>query len=233
MTECNITSHPGHNAERQHGHTAKNRDCSTNEEHEQAANVPRPADIPDEPLVDDPRNIWVVKYGMTHHADLYTSRQLTALATLSNLVTEARPRIRVDTSDSQYADAVSTYLALAASKAAVFHCTQARWRPDADKTAPGFGRQAIPMVWDFAEVSPFAGAGGDWLGIVQGCAGVLDRIPAVGKANASQLDAAKIDGDGLLATDPPYYDNVAYANLSDFFYVWLRRTLGTIFPELM
>jgi putative DNA methylase len=204
-------------------------------EHEKAADVPRPDDVPDEQLIDDPRNIWVVKYGMTVHADLYTNRQLTLLTTFNDLVQEVREQILAEGNEVGYAEAVTTYLALVASKAAAFHCTQARWRPDANKSAPGFGRQAIPMVWDFAEVAPFANAGGDLMGIVKGCAEVIRRLPASpGIANVSQNDASRREYHGALAaTDPPYYDNVAYANLSDFFYVWLRRSLGKSYPALM
>jgi putative DNA methylase len=204
-----------------------------NTDHEKAADVPRPDDVPSEELAIDPRNLWCVNYGLSHFADLFTNRQLTTLTTLTALAREAKLRIIADATDDPYADAIVTYLALCASKAAVFHCTQSRWRPNESKTAPGFGRQALPMVWDFAETNPFAGAGGDWLGIVEGSAKALDGLPARSSGHVSQRQAVSGYTDlALVATDPPYYDNISYANLADFFYVWLRRTLHEIYPEL-
>src|SRR5699024_1955772 len=98
----------------------------------------------------------------------------------------------------------------------------ARWRSDADKTAPAFGRQAIPMVWDFAEAQPFAGAGGDWGGVVDGIAKVLVSLDSKVSGSTSQGDAAsQTYSQWLISTDPPYYDNIGYSDLSDFFYVWL------------
>jgi putative DNA methylase len=202
-------------------------------DHEKAAEVSRPEDVPEEELAIDPRNLWCVNYGLSRFADLYTNRQLTTLTTFTDLVREAKLRILADTTNEQYADAIVTYLALCASKAAVFHCTQSRWRPNEAKTAPGFGRQALPMVWDFAETNPFAGAGGDWLGIAEGASKAIEGLPARAIGHAAQRQA--VDGytqRALVATDPPYYDNISYANLADFFYVWLRRTLHRTYPEL-
>ncbi|GAA1311852.1 hypothetical protein Psi02_72110 [Planotetraspora silvatica] len=220
------------------------------DEHEQVAKVERPNDVPDGELPDQALGFRVQGYGMTEWADLFTNRQLVMLTTLNSLVGEARQNILADalaaeiphgdslvhggTGAVAYADSAALYLALAASKAAVFHCTQARWRPDADKSAQAFGRQAIPMVWDFAEVSPYAGAGGDWSGIIDGVCKVLGGVPGLGLAVASQWDATKRDySNVIISTDPPYYDNVAYADLSDFFYVWLRRSLGDVFSDLL
>ncbi|MGH8933128.1 MAG: DUF1156 domain-containing protein [Egibacteraceae bacterium] len=204
-----------------------------NEEHERIARsaVP-PGDVPSADLPHDPRNIWVTAYGLTKHYHLFTDRQLVALCTFSDLVGEVCER--VTGGDAEYGNAVATYLGLSASKSAVFHCSLARWRKGEDKSAPAFGRQAIPLVWDFAEVHPFAGAGGDWFGVVSGAASLLDRLPARGLTRLHQLDAVDLTPDCpvVYATDPPYYDNISYANLSDFFYVWLRRSLKGIYSDL-
>ena len=203
------------------------------EEHEKAADVPRPDDVPEAELPEHALGFRVQGYGMRTWADLFTNRQLIVLTTFSDLVREALARIIADGAEPEYVDAVTTYLGLCASKAAAFHTTQARWRPNENKTAPAFGRQAIPMVWDFAETNAFAGAGGDWQGIIEGSSKALSSFPAKPPAYTSQEDANNRAYNSLLiATDPPYYDNVGYADLSDFFYVWLRRSLTGVYPEL-
>jgi len=218
-------------------------------EHSAVAAVPRPEDVPTGKLSTHPQYMGTPRYGMTQWADLFTSRQLTALTTFSDLVAEARKQAIEDAQAAglpdgpglaeggitgpAYADAIATFLALCASKMAVFHCSLARWRPDATKTAPAFGRQAISMAWDFAECQPFAGAGGDWQGVVSGAASALDRLVPLAKGHTSQADAATRDYSGyLISTDPPYYDNVPYGDLSDFFYIWLRRSLRDVYPDL-
>lgn len=198
-----------------------------------AADVPRPDDVPDSEIPYNPRYLTAPNYGMSAWADLFTNRQLATLTTLSDLVHKARARVQADGGERAYADAVATYLALCASKAAAFHTSQARWRPNESKTAPAFGRQALPMVWDFAETNVFAGAGGDWLGIVDGSCKALEGLPAFPSGYVSQGNAtAGISRNALIATDPPYYDNVGYSDLADYFYVWLRRSLRDVFPEL-
>ncbi|MGC5583826.1 DUF1156 domain-containing protein [Ornithinimicrobium sp. W1665] len=214
-----------------------------------AAAVEAPEDVPPGELFDWPGRINVYRYGLTRFVNLFTARQLTALTTFSDLVMEARDRVLADalasgmdegdpleaggTDATAYADAVATYLGLCASKMSVFHCTLARWRPDADKTAPAFGRQAIPMVWDYAETMPFAGAGGDWTGVVDGASKVVASSPAATIGTANQADARRRSLAMTISTDPPYYDNIGYSDLSDFFYVWLRKTLRAVHPSLL
>ncbi|MGW9567889.1 DUF1156 domain-containing protein [Prescottella equi] len=219
-------------------------------EHEAAAQVPRPTDVPDQELGFHPKDIWTPPYGLTTFADLFTARQLTALTTFSDLVAEARERVFADartagmlcgdrleaggTEAAAYADVVATYLGICVSKLTVFHNTGARWRSDANKTAPSFGRQAIPLVWDYAEAQPFAGAGGDWTGVLDGATKVLDRVSTSPAGSVIQASADKRDLRGLvISTDPPYYTNVGYSDLSDFFYVWLRRALRPIHSDLL
>ena len=190
-------------------------------------------------------------YGITHWHEIFTPRQLVALTTFSDLVQEARERVKHDAiaaglpddgkalekvgaGATAYADAVEVYLGLVVSKQAIFLVTQARWRAGEGKSAPAFGRQALPMVWDFADLNPFAGAGGDFLGIVDGAVKTLRNSPPPVQGSVKQADAAtqNISADRVISTDPPYYDNIGYADLSDFFYVWLRRSLKPVFPDL-
>ena len=192
-----------------------------------------------------------VPYGLVTWGDLFTARQLVALTTFSDLVTQARDRIRKDAlsagvSDdatplsaagvgaTAYADAVSVYLAFAQSKACDRNSSLCRWE-GRDKLVGTFGRQALPMVWDFAETNPFAGAGGDIFGTTKSVCEVIEKQfkqTVVGiSAQANAVNQTTSMGK-LISTDPPYYDNVAYADLSDFFYVWLRRSLRSVFPEL-
>jgi putative DNA methylase len=192
-----------------------------------------------------------VPYGMKDWGDLFTSRQLVALTTFSDLVQEAREHIQRDghtaglpddgkslgaggTGAMAYAEAVGVYLGLVVSKQTIFLVTQARWRTGEGKSAPAFGRQALPMVWDFADLNPFAGAGGDFFGIVEGAEKTLRNSPPPARGSADQADATTqtFSTDRVVSTDPPYYDNIGYADLSDYFYVWLRRTLKPVFPVL-
>lgn len=211
----------------------------------------KPTDVPDTDLPAKALGFRIQEYGMTRWSDLFTPRQLVALTTFSGLVQEARKRVKHDAlaaglpDDSKpldaggigatgYADAVAVYLGLVVSKETVFLVTQARWRAGEGKSAPAFGRQALPMVWDFADLNPFAGAGGDFLGIVEAAEKTVGNSPPATGGNADQADAAtqKISTDRIVSTDPPYYDNIGYADLSDYFYVWLRRSLRSVFPHL-
>jgi putative DNA methylase len=190
----------------------------------------------------NPRWFSPPAFGLTEFSDLFTNRQSVALTTFSDLVQEAHAKVTKDaeaaelpiTDATAYADAIATYVGLCASKMAVFHCSLSRWRPDADKTAPAFGRQAIAMVWDYAECAPFAGAGGDWLGVIDGAVKTLLKLSRAEQGIAMQADSQSrsYPTDMTISTDPPYYDNIGYADLSDFFYVWLRRSLGPIHGEV-
>jgi putative DNA methylase len=208
---------------------------SSDPEHSQAAEVPRPDDVPDTDIPYDPRNLWVTNYGMTRHADLFTNRQLTALCAFSDLIIDVGKRVVDDGGESEYADAVVTYLGLSVSKLADYNSSLAVWSPIRNQAKGTFARQALPMVWDFAEVNPFANAAGDPQISIGGIANSLKRLPAMRPATAEQLDAAsEVDRrpEPIVSTDPPYYDNVSYANLSDFFYIWLRRSLREIHANL-
>lgn len=207
---------------------------------------------PDTDLPEQALGFRVQLYGMTKHADLFTPRQLVALTTFSDLVGEARERVKRDaiaagladdgvgleeggTGAQAYADAVATYLAFAVDKAADYWSTIATWMPRGT-VGHVFARQALPMAWDFPEANPFSGINCGWDEVTQWAPGVLDAWPATaGTVSVSQVDVTGAWMDGhtfLVATDPPYYDNIGYADLSDYFYVWLRRALARVFPSL-
>ena len=175
-------------------------------------------------------------YGLTTFADLFTPRQLGALTTFSDLVSEAWALVLEHASnDKEYADAVATYLAMAVDKMTDTNSSLCFWQTDPPRLRSTFGRQALAMVWDFAETNPFAGAAGDYAGCVGSLCEVLDRLRIGGSSTASQLDATAAFPpcqSPVVATDPPYYDNIGYADLSDYFYVWLRRSLGKLYPDL-
>lgn len=206
-------------------------------EHEQAALVPRPVSVPEEEIATDPRNLWCVNYGFTRFCDLFTDRQLALLTTLADLVGETRMRVMADCGDSAYADAVATYLALAVSRITDRNCAITSWNshPSKEQIRGAFPHQAIPLTWNFTEGNPFSTSSGNLLRSIEDVAESLRRVPAKPAATTKAEDAAHgtFDGRLLVATDPPYYDNIGYANLSDFFYVWLRRMLRNIHPGLM
>jgi putative DNA methylase len=201
-------------------------------EHVRVAENIKPMFMPDQELAHDPRNIWCREYGLTTFADLFTARQLVALTTLSDLVSEARSDALKNGASPSYADALATYLGLLVSRLANSHCTIALWSPSRDQSKNAFSRQAIPMTWDFAEVNPFAGAAGGISETAENMAGAVASQPTSVEAHCFQLDAASACQPAMYSTDPPYYDNIGYADLSDFFYVWLRRSIGSIEPEL-
>ena len=220
-------------------------------EHEAVAQQAQPEWKPETALPDDPRNFWTISYGLTKYGDLFTPRQLVALTTFSDLVQEAIEKCRQDAiavgllddgvslekvgaGATAYAQAVGVYLAFAISKVANIGSSIASWMNDRGAFRETFARQAIPMVWDFAESNPFAGAGGSLdAAISKGTMSVRD-LPKDGVGHAEQADAQtqRLSEGKLISTDPPYYDNIGYADLSDFFYVWLRKSLRPIFPGL-
>jgi putative DNA methylase len=185
----------------------------------------------------NPRWFSPPSYGLMTYGDLFTPRQLVALTTFSDLVGEAREQVLADSGgDTDYADAVATYLAFAVDKAANYWSTLCAWHSGRDIIVSTFSRQALPMVWDFAECNPLSDSTGNWMLGPEQIAAVIQRCSNEGPvSDTKQLDAATaIDGvpGTVVATDPPYYDNIGYADLSDFFYVWLRRTLGHYHTEL-
>lgn len=269
---------------------------SPTEEHETIARQAQPDWSPATNLPTRALGFRVQEYGMLQWADLFTSRQLTALTTFSDLVAEATERAREDFLASErdaatavsgeqdgpgagdvsfpagadasstanamppfgsdagnpqseantrplreggsgaraYAEAVGVYLAFAISKVANIGSSITSWMNDRGAFRETFARQAIPMVWDYAEANPFTNAGGSLDTALEKGSMVINEFPALNAGSVKQLDAADQTSstDKLISTDPPYYDNIGYADLSDFFYVWLRRSLKSTFPDL-
>ena len=175
------------------------------------------------------------KYGFTDWKQLFTERQLTALTTFSDLLVKVRTLIAEHGADQEYSNAIATYLALAIGRTSDSGSRFARWRHTGDKVDGVFSRQAIPMLWDFAEANPFSESTQNWMAQIEWIAKVVERLPAnVNAGVAQQANASTtIYARGpVIVTDPPYYDNVGYADLSDFFYVWLRPALREIYPDL-
>ncbi|WMW66292.1 DUF1156 domain-containing protein [Nitratidesulfovibrio liaohensis] len=220
-------------------------------EHETIANKAQPTWKPETSLPDDPRNFWTLPYGLTKFGDLFTPRQLVALTTFSDLVGEAIAKVREDalaagmqddgkglddggTGATAYAQAVGVYLAIAVSRISSYWSNITSHDTSREKITSVFARQAIPMVWDFMEGNPFSGTSGNYLNSIQAGAKSTAEMPAIRYGSVQQADAAHqhISVNKLISTDPPYYDNIGYADLSDFFYIWLRKSLKQIFPSL-
>jgi putative DNA methylase len=218
-------------------------------ESEGVATKAEPTWKPELQLPNDLRAFWTPPYGVTHYHHLFTSRQLVALTTFSDLVAEAGEKIRHDaagrlddnrgleaagTTVTAYAESVSVYLALAVDKIADYNSSLVGWSPTRDQAKTTFARQGLPMVWDFAEVNVFAGAAGDigvsFDGICRSIRAPAGQIP--GSAVQADAQSQVISLGKWISTDPPYYDNIGYADLSDFFYVWLRRALRSFLPGL-
>jgi putative DNA methylase len=193
----------------------------------------------------------VVEYGMTKFLDLFTHRQLVALTTFSNLVQEAREKAIADaksvgfTDDelgldsggkgaTAYGDALAVYLGFVSDKVSDYWSSICSWHSSGEKMRNTFGRQAIPMVWDYAESNPFCKSSGNWIAMTDWTSKALAHTPAKKCGFAEQQDAATQDvsKNKVISSDPPYYDNIGYADLSDFFYIWMRRSLKEFFPKL-
>lgn len=200
-----------------------------------AARAATPTDVPSGSIFNNPRNFNTVLYGMTEFADLFTPRQLTALTTFGDLISEVHEKLLEDGAAVEYANAVTTYLAMAMSKLADRGSSIVTWFLGRESTRNTFSRQAIPMTWDFVEPNQFANGTGSWHGAVAWTAEALDGVPTTGPVGTVEnADAASRSyADVLISTDPPYYDNINYSDLSDFFYIWLRRSLREIHPDLL
>lgn len=224
-------------------------------EHEIAARAAKPEWKPDVEFLQQALGFRVGNYGMTKWSDLFTPRQLVSLTTFCGLIEEVRARVEIDASTAglsdkeprlagggsgaaAHADAVAVYLAFALSKQADLGNSLCRWEPVAQCPRQLFGRQAIPMIWDFAEGNPLGSSSGAWVvfvdGIAKAFAKTFEFIPAKAVGHSNQADAGRqeVSKAKVVSTDPPYYDNIGYADLSDFFYVWLRRSLRSLYPDL-
>ena len=209
--------------------------ASPTELHIRAAQKAKPKWRPTQTITKTPK-VSPLIYGTTHWHQLFTERQLTTLTTFSDLLAEVREATIKDRANEEYANAICTYLSLSVGKLTNGSCSFNIWDNTTTKVPGVFGRQAIPMVWDFAESNPFSASTQNWTGHVDLVAKVAERLPADANAGkAHQADASTTihaENGPVIVTDPPYYDNISYADLSDFFYLWLRPLLRGIYPDL-
>lgn len=220
-------------------------------DHENIARQTQPSWKPDIEFAKNSRHMTPWVYGISRFGDLFTSRQLTALSTFSDLIIEAADTIKADaissgmaddgqtlesggTGATAYAEALCLFLGFGISRLADFNNALCRWNPSNQKIMNLFGRQAVPMVWDFGEANILAEVVGGWPSVYGWQASCVETLNGSVPGHAIQFDAASqtISESKVVSTDPPYYDNVPYADLADFFYVWLRRSLKPIFPNL-
>lgn len=209
-----------------------------------APNLPgtaSPTWVPDVEMTRNPRHMTPPLYGMTTFDRLFTPRQLQTLSCFCDLIGEVHSLVQRDSAacgdrDSDaYVRAVVTYLALALDKAVNFWSTLTSWKSDDGSFRGTFARQALAIVWVFAEANPFHAVNECVDAYIASVADVLDHLPDGAPGIVGQQDAANLQSltPCLFSTDPPYYDNIPYADLSDYFYVWLRRNLGDLYPEVM
>jgi putative DNA methylase len=206
-----------------------------NEPHEEVAINAEPIDVPETLLAKNPRDFKTPNYGMTKHRDLFTKRQLVAMTTFCDLVSKARLLTLKDSGhDEDYAAALATYLALASSRCADYWSSICGWHSSRQLIRNTFARQAIPMVWDYAETNPLSNSAGNFSGAIEWVSKCAAAVPASITATAIQGSAGDVHPEqpAVFSTDPPYYDNVGYADLSDYFYIWIRRSLASVYPEL-
>ncbi len=210
---------------------------SPNDEHTQMAMDAKPDWRPNGRLPERALGFRVQRYGFTNWHQLFTERQLTALTAFSDLVLEVHKQIIRDGSSNEYADTVSTYLSLAIGKMADYCSNLSSWILPSENVRNVFTRQAIPMIWDFAEANPFSNLAQNQRSRVEQIAETVERLPVnVSGGQVYQADATTTiyaKGGPVIVTDPPYYDNIAYADLSDFFYAWLRPLLRDMYPQLL
>lgn len=202
-----------------------------NDEHITAANVSMPADAPDGEMPTNPRWFSPPAFGMSRFSHLFTNRQLTAMCTFSELVSTIQAEIIKDGGDIDYANSIAVYLACGVSQLSRYSCTICGWNKTNENVAQAFGRQAIPMVWDFAESNPLMGSL-DITATIEWPASVIKALGDSGAAYQMDAQTQTLTKGKIVSTDPPYYDNIGYADLSDFFYVWLRASLKTVYPEM-
>ncbi|MGY2709521.1 DUF1156 domain-containing protein [Thermostichus sp. MS-CIW-28] len=234
---------------------------SPQQEHVEIAESAQPTWKPEADLPQNPRNFNTPIYGLNTYDKLFTPRQLVALTTFSDLVAEAREKAIADakvlrTADATaaglpnddvplaeggtgaraYGEAISVYLSFAINKSSDYWSSICTWHTSGEKMSHVFTRQAIPMAWDFAEANPMSDSTGNFNGAIDWIVKVLENALPNSLAQVTQHDATAPHPQDttpkLISTDPPYYDNISYADLSDFFYVWLRRCLNSVYPDL-
>ncbi|MBQ6005593.1 MAG: DUF1156 domain-containing protein [Selenomonadaceae bacterium] len=203
-------------------------------QHEKIADVEKPDDFPSGDLPDKALGFRVQEYGITEWNQLFTNRQLTALTTFSELIDEIQSQVQDDGGSKNYADALAVYLAFLVDRFADKYSVCSIWNAPGEKVEHVFGRQAISMVWYFAEANPFSHSSGCFDNMLDWIYRSVKELPAKIGSEVNRHSATEKFPlpPVMVSTDPPYYDNIGYANLSEFFYVWLRRPLKKIYPQL-
>lgn len=216
-----------------------------------AADVPAPESYPSGAMPENPRWFSLPAFGMTDYSDLFTNRQLTALSTFSSLVAEAQAKAEADavatgivndhialsaggSGARAYGEAVGMYLAFLIDKMADYHSTICVWHTTRELVANSMRRQAIQMTWDYAEGNPLSEKSGSFSNMISWISNVLNQLPANKFGEVKQFDAQSDCGlrNIMISSDPPYYDNIGYADLSDYFYIWMRQSLKNTYPKL-
>ena len=225
--------------------------CPPSNEQTLQASAGKPTWRPEQKQPQNPRWFSPPDYGMTTFGDLFTDRQLVALNAFSDLVHKAREQIEADAlvggknpdptplrdggkGAKAYAEAVSVYLSFAISKLTNLGSTVTSWMSDRGALRETFARQAIPMVWDFAEVNFFSNSGGSWTTPIDKISKSIAALPAYGDGQLSQCNACEVSfpDQTVISSDPPYYDNIGYADLSDFFFCWMKPAINPVYPDL-
>ncbi len=224
---------------------------SPDNEQKLAADIEKPENYPSGSLPQNPRWFSPPAFGMTEYSDLFTNRQLTALTTFNELVTDAQKKAEVDaialglqndhislnqngTGAKAYGESIASYLSFVIDKMTDYHSSICSWHNSGEKIRNTFGRQAIPMTWDYAESNPFCNSSGSYNNMLQWVYQSIEKFPTFVSGSALQCEAQNDCGmrDIMISTDPPYYGNIGYAGLSDYFYIWMRKSLKHIYPEL-
>lgn len=221
------------------------------EEYELLANVPKPVELPEGAMPNNPRWFSPPAFGMNDFSSVFTNRQLLALTTFSDLIPQVRKVIYEDarkqgmeddgvgianggTGATAYSEAVSVYLSFTIDQLSNHCSTLCGWHANNEQLMNTFGRQALPMVWDYAEVNVFSNSTGSYSNLITRQIEGLSTLGFSPNGIVKQRDAQSDCGlrNILVSTDPPYYDNIGYADLSDYFYIWLRKNLKDIYPDL-
>lgn len=225
-------------------------------EHEEVAQCDAASDAPLQELPKEGggggrTNFWCVLYGLARYADLFTARQLRSLNTLSDMLAQVRENVLRDSGAASsplekaplaeggsgpqaYAESIMLMLAFLVNQVANHSSCVCGWNSANTQMRSVFARQAIPMVWDYAESNPFCDSSGSFNNLFERQVKGFEALGFGAFGSAVQEDAAtqSVSLNKIVSTDPPYYDNIGYADLSDFFYVWLRRGLRQIFPQI-
>lgn len=220
---------------------------SPTKEHEDIVKEVTCIEKPDLKLPYNPRDFKTPNYGLESYGDLFTERQLLVHQTFCKLIEKVRFKINedqkkvfqkenknLDIFSNKYAESICVYLSFSVSRLINRHSTVCIWNTIGEKIEQVFAKQAIPMRWDFPEANPLSKSSGGYEGTLEWIPKVLELFPDADVGVVEQEDAAtqKISNQKIISTDPPYYDNIGYADLSDYFYLWLRKNLKGIYPEL-